>query len=87
AALVLARRCHRFSERLSTFITPLVSPVDDSKHVWSHYSRISKVLKGCRRHSYFGLRTGVEVKRNAVMPWWITTTQHQDSTQAVSALQ
>lgn len=69
AALVLARRCYRFSERLSTFTTPLVSPVDDSKHVWSHYSRISKALKGCRRHSFFGLRTGVEVKHSVDPPW------------------
>ena len=62
AALVLARRGLRFSERLPRVCNALVSPVDDSKHVWTYWARISKLLKGCRRHSYFGMRVRVGVK-------------------------
>ncbi|MGK7895478.1 MAG: hypothetical protein AB4372_18140, partial [Xenococcus sp. (in: cyanobacteria)] len=42
-----------FSERLPRVCHALVSPVDDSKHVWTYWARISKLLKGCRRHSFF----------------------------------
>ena len=61
AALVLARRSLRLSERLPRVCNALVSPVDDSKHVWTYWARISKLLKGCRRHSFFGMRVRVGV--------------------------
>ncbi|MGK7892478.1 MAG: IS200/IS605 family accessory protein TnpB-related protein, partial [Xenococcus sp. (in: cyanobacteria)] len=76
AALVLARRGLRFSERLSRRLYAFVrtrilrspqnremsvSPVDETKHVWSYWARISKLLKGCRRHSFFGMRVRVGV--------------------------
>lgn len=62
AALVLARRGLRFSERLPRFCNALFAPVDVNKHVWSYWARISKLVKGCRRHSYFGMRVRVGVK-------------------------
>ena len=62
ASLVLARRSFRFSERLPRVLYALLSPVDDSKHVWSYWARISKLVKGCRRHSFFEMRIGVGVK-------------------------
>ncbi|MGK7897437.1 MAG: hypothetical protein AB4372_28405, partial [Xenococcus sp. (in: cyanobacteria)] len=52
----------RFSERLPRVCHALVSPVDDSKHVWTYWARISKLLQGCRRHSFFGLSVKVGVK-------------------------
>ena len=61
AALVLARRGLRLSERLPKRLHALVSPVDDTKHVWSYWSRVSKLLKGCYRHSFFGTRVRVGV--------------------------
>ncbi len=61
AALVLARRGLRFSERLPRVLYALLSPVDDSKHVWTYWARISKLLRGCRRHSFFGMRVRVGV--------------------------
>lgn len=64
AALVLARRSLRFSERLPRFCNALFAPVDVNKHVWSYWARISKLVKGCRRHSYFGMRVRVGVKPN-----------------------
>ncbi|MDJ0592961.1 MAG: IS200/IS605 family accessory protein TnpB-related protein [Pleurocapsa sp. MO_226.B13] len=62
AALVLARRCLRFSERLPRVLYALLSPVDDNKHVWSYWARISKIVKGCHRHSFFEMRVRVGVK-------------------------
>ncbi len=62
AALVLARRGLGLSERLSRQLYAFVSPVDDTKHVWSYWARISKLLSGCHRHSYFGMRVRVGVK-------------------------
>ena len=64
ASLVLARRCFRFSERLPRFCNALFAPVDVNKHVWSYWARISKLVKGCRRHSFFGMRVRVGVKPN-----------------------
>jgi len=62
ASLVLARRCFRFSERLPRFCNALFAPVDVNKHVWSYWARISKLVKGCRRHSFFEMRVRVGVK-------------------------
>ena len=62
ASLVLARRGLRFSERLPRVLYALLSPVDDTSHVWTYWARISKLLKGCRRHSFFGMRVRVGVK-------------------------
>ena len=62
AALVLARRSLRFSERMPRVLYALLSPVDDNKHVWSYWARISKLVSGCRRHSFFEMRVRVEVK-------------------------
>ncbi len=68
AALVLARRGLRLSERLPRVLYALLSPVDDNKHVWSYWARISKLLQGCRRHSYFGMRVRVGVKPFGSIP-------------------
>ncbi len=68
AALVLARRGLRFSERLPRVLYALLSPVDDSKHVWTYWARISKLLRGCRRHSFFGMRVRVGVKLDGREP-------------------
>ncbi len=62
ASLVLARRSFRFSERLPRVLYALLSPVDDRSHVWTYWARISKLLKGCHRHSFFGMRVRVGVK-------------------------
>ena len=62
ASLVLARRSFRFSERLPRFLFALFSPVDENRHVWSYWARTSKLLKGCRRHSFFNVRVRVGVK-------------------------
>ena len=64
AALVLARRSLRLSERLPRVCNALLSPVDNSKHVWTYWGRISKLLKGCHRHSYFEMKVRVGVKPN-----------------------
>ena len=63
AALVLARRGLRFSERLPRVCHALASPVDGTKHVWTYWARISRLLQGCRRHSFFamGVRVGVKL--------------------------
>ena len=68
AALVLARRSLRLSERLPRGCNALVSPVDGTKHVWSYWARISKQLKGCYRHSYFGMKVRVGVKLDNQSP-------------------
>ena len=62
ASLVLARRGLRFSERLPRVGNALASPVDGTKHVWTYWARISKLLRGCHRHSYFGMKVRVGVK-------------------------
>ena len=62
AALVLARRSFRFSERLPKVLNTLFAPVDANKHMWSHWARIAKLVKGCRRHSYYAMRVRVGVK-------------------------
>ncbi len=64
AALVLARRSLRLSERLPRVLYALLSPVDDNKHVWSYWGRRSKLVSGCRRHSFFEMRVRVGVKLN-----------------------
>ena len=64
AALVLARRGLRFSERLPRVLYALFAPVDVNKHVWSYWARISKLVKGCHRHSFFEMRVRVGVKPN-----------------------
>ncbi|MGK7949160.1 MAG: IS200/IS605 family accessory protein TnpB-related protein [Xenococcaceae cyanobacterium] len=68
AALVLARRSLRLSERLPRACNALISPVDDNKHVWTYWARISKLLKGCYRHSYFEMKVRVGVKPNNQNP-------------------
>ena len=68
AALVLARRGLRFSERLPRVCHAFLSPVDDSKHVWTYWARISRLLKGCRRHSFFEMRVRVGVKLDGREP-------------------
>ena len=68
AALVLARRSLRLSERLPRACNALISPVDDNKHVWTYWARISKLLKGCHRHSYFEMKVRVGVKPNNQNP-------------------
>lgn len=65
AALVLARRSLRFSERLPRVLYALLSPVDDNKHVWSYWARISKLVTGCRRHSFFEMRVRVGATETA----------------------
>ncbi len=64
AALVLARRCLRFSERLPRCLNTLFSPVDGNRHVWHYWARISKMTKGCYRHSFFEMRVRVGVTPN-----------------------
>lgn len=64
AALVLARRGLRLSERLPRVCNALVSPVDGTKHVWTYWARTSKLLKGCHRHSFFNVKVRVGVKPN-----------------------
>ncbi len=68
ASLVLARRGLRFSERLPRVCNALASPVDGTKHVWTYWARISKLLKGCCRHSYFGMKVRVGVKLDNQSP-------------------
>ena len=64
ASLVLARRGLRFSERMPRVCNALFTPVDVNKHVWSYWASISKLVKGCRRHSFFEMRVRVGVKPN-----------------------
>ena len=64
ASLVLARRSLRLSERLPRVCNALLEPVDNNKHVWTYWARISKLLKGCHRRSYFGMKVRVGVKLN-----------------------
>ncbi len=64
AALVLARRFFRFSERLPRCLNALLQPVDCNKHVWHYWAATSKLLKGCHRHSFFNVRIRFGVKPN-----------------------
>ncbi len=68
AALVLARRSLRLSERLPRVCNALVEPVDSTRHVWTYWNRISKLLKGCHRHSYFEMKVRVGVKLSGRKP-------------------
>ena len=68
AALVLARRSLRLSERMPRVCNALVQPVDCTKHVWTYWARISKLLKGCHRHSYFEMKVKVGVKLHNQSP-------------------
>ena len=52
AALVLARRMYRYSERISASLALLV-PVDTSKHVWSFWNKAKKKLSHLKRHDFF----------------------------------
>lgn len=54
AALVLARRAMRLSERLSPTITAFLG-VNPSKHVWSGWAQLNKKLRGVSRHSYYSI--------------------------------
>ena len=61
AAFVIARRGRRFSERipLQHHLLPSKSAyakVTKVKHVWSHWSKVSKNVKGIPRHKYFTAR-------------------------------
>lgn len=64
AALVLARRLFRFSERLPRCLNALLQPVDCNKHVWHYWAATSKSLKGCHRHSFFNVRIRFGVTPN-----------------------
>ena len=64
AALVLARRGLRSRERMPRVLNALFTPVDLNKHVWSYWARISKLVKGCKRHSFYEMRVRVGVKLN-----------------------
>lgn len=61
AALVLARRALRKSERIPTDYARLVQ-VDSSRHVWSFWNALYKKLKGIRRHSFFHSVANSEVE-------------------------
>lgn len=59
AALVLARRALRFSERLPRALhVALKKPVDSFRHVWSAWSVIAKLNKGRLRHDFFTPKKG-----------------------------
>jgi IS605 OrfB family transposase len=60
AALVLARRAFRKSERIPTKSARLVQ-VDSSRHVWSFWNALNKKLKGRKRHSFFNSVANSEV--------------------------
>ena len=62
AALVLARRSFRFSERLPRCLDAALQPVDCNAHVWRYWAATSKLLKGCHRHSFFNVRIRCGVK-------------------------
>ncbi len=59
AAFVIARRGRRFSERIPKqhHLLPSMSAYTEKvKHVWSHWSKVSKSVKGTPRHKYFTAR-------------------------------
>ncbi|MUH00695.1 hypothetical protein F7734_53860 [Scytonema sp. UIC 10036] len=69
AAFVIARRGRRFSERLPKqhHLLPSKSAYTDKKvkHVWSHWSQLSKSLKLIPRHQYFHARPNRTRKVNS----------------------
>lgn len=56
AALVLARRGLRLSERIPASLVAFESPEDASKHTWSFWNQLRKKHEGMRRHSFFRAR-------------------------------
>lgn len=62
AALVIARRALRFSERIPPIYARLVQ-VDSARHVWSSWNVLGKKLKGVLRHNFFesGANSPLEV--------------------------
>lgn len=70
AALVLARRAMRLSERLPRSITALLG-VNPRKHVWSGINQLNKVLTGMSRHDFYSV-SNWEFK---VKPWIESATQ------------
>ncbi|MEC4888361.1 MAG: hypothetical protein SAL70_44705 [Scytonema sp. PMC 1070.18] len=61
AAFVIARRGRRFSERLPNkhhLLSSKSAYAKDTKvkHVWSHWSKLSRCVKGTPRHQYFTAR-------------------------------
>ncbi|MBR8835043.1 MAG: hypothetical protein DSM106950_13675 [Stigonema ocellatum SAG 48.90 = DSM 106950] len=60
AAFVIARRGRRFSERLPQhkLLPSKSAKAEDTKvkHVWSHWSKVSKSTLGIPRHKYFSAR-------------------------------
>ncbi|MEM7594655.1 MAG: IS200/IS605 family accessory protein TnpB-related protein [Cyanobacteria bacterium P01_A01_bin.83] len=58
AAIVIARRGIRLSEKLPDSITAYLD-VKPGKHVWSQWSQLNKLIKTCtkirNRHSYYGI--------------------------------
>ena len=60
AALVMARRGQRFSERLPARYARLLQ-VDGKRHVWNHWGMFKKKLvKKLPRHSFFCLDTAIQ---------------------------
>lgn len=57
AALVVARRGMKLSERLPRAITALLQ-VNCSRHVWHGWSQVNKKLTGVRRHVFYGISNG-----------------------------
>ncbi len=55
AALVLARRALRKSERIPAKTASCLQ-VDRHKHSWSFWNVLGKKLKGIRRHNYYQFR-------------------------------
>jgi len=63
AAFVIARRGRRFSERLPRYhhLLPSESAYTKDtkvKHVWSHWSKFARIVKGTPRHQYFTSAAG-----------------------------
>ncbi|MEM7590514.1 MAG: hypothetical protein AAF383_03145 [Cyanobacteria bacterium P01_A01_bin.83] len=58
AAIVIARRGMRLSEKLPRSLTAYLS-VNERKHVWSDWNKLNKLIKSCaeirNRHSYYGI--------------------------------
>lgn len=54
AAIVIARRAMRFSERLPGSVTALLG-VNPHRHVWSQWAQLNNKLRGIRRHSYYSI--------------------------------
>ncbi|MGK7877543.1 MAG: hypothetical protein AB4426_30855 [Xenococcaceae cyanobacterium] len=60
AALVMARRGQRFSERLRSGYARLLQ-VDGKRHVWNHWRMFKKKLvQLLPRHSFFDLDTAIQ---------------------------